>query len=216
MKTLCVLVHVPAIPYHYPFSKIGHYHKYFNDQLQKKSVKRIYESLFELMKNLEWFEKYNDVKLFLSSYFIKLCPSVLSIIKDIAYKQIKWEYILSESGIAKASISDLSQNLNNVDFTTIQSIIHHGEKFEISNLHFSRDITLNHLQQDVLKQLERFKENNSKKLISENLVSWFLQAEHLQWMSHEKDNFIFNSPFANAYDAYINYMNMFSDLKARF
>lgn|GEM_PF-4043058 len=216
MKTLCVLVHVPAVPYHYLFSKIGHYHKYFNNQLQKKSVERIYKSLFELKKNKNDFKEYIEIKLFLSSYFTRLCPSVFSIIKNIDYQQINWEYVLSESTISKAFIPDLPRNFKDVDYTTIQSIILQGKQFETSNMHFSRDIVLNHLQQDVLKQLEKFKANNNKKLISENQVSWFLQAEHLQWMSHEKDNFIFNSPFANAYDAYINFMNMFSDLKARY
>ena len=216
MKTLCVLVHVPAVPYHYPFSKIGHYHKYFNNELQKKTVERIYGLLIELIKNINSFGEYNEVKLFISSYFASLCSKIFSSIKDLVYEQINWEYVLPESVMTRASIPDLPQNFKNVDFTTIQSIVKHRKNFKIINKHFCRNLDLNHLQHDVLKQVVEFKAKYGSEVYSNSQIAWFLQAEHLQWMSHEKEKIIFNSPFANAYDAYINYMNMLSDLKAEY
>ncbi|MBT28252.1 MAG: hypothetical protein CMO01_01235 [Thalassobius sp.] len=82
---------------------------------------------------------------------------------------------------------------------------------------FRESMPINHLQEDALaflkeiSHLANLHHSNSSSLKSN--IEWFSQAEHFHWMLHNNEDLIFKSPFKTNYDAYINYMNMLTDLK---
>lgn len=219
MVTLYLLVHLPAAPYHYPFSKIGHYHKYFNKRLQKQGIDDVCNRLSEIQPEDERLKKYDEIVLLYSKYFCDLSQDVFSSEQNIIGKQVAWEYHLDYADIKQdnktALLSDLPKNTNNAEIATVQNLFSVDKKFVTFPLKTFESLTLNHLQLDVLAQVEELEKKCDESVFLEKEMPWFLQAEHLQWMSHKRTDFLFASPFSSAYDAYINFMNMLSDLKTR-
>ncbi|UZR94714.1 hypothetical protein [Chondrinema litorale] len=82
---------------------------------------------------------------------------------------------------------------------------------------FRQSMPINHLQEDALSFLKEISHlanlHHSSGSILKSNIEWFSQAEHFHWMLHNNEDLIFKSPFKTNYDAYINYMNMLTDLK---
>lgn len=208
-----LFLHLPSIPINYHFSKIGHYHTYLDRRKHSKWLKILLKYLDNIFKAQRTNNK-DFKKLACSSFTYALLPVEYQRKIDFV---LEWHFSFFNTTEVDKSIanrliciSDYNKwkaTLNNWWFVDIQS-------GSINKLNTSIWLLEpNELQLEVCGKLNDFNVRSIDSKEKRQQLEWLKNAEHLLWMSKHKEHYIYANPFKNAYDAYINFMNMFSDFK---
>lgn len=201
-----VCVHLPVAPISYSFSKIGHYHRYDSEKLQRKQEKYFIAQLKSLLKD-EVLDR--QFKFISSSYTFPLFPDEL---QEKIFRQIDWSFGSTDlrNSQLKIRVGDEVENTGEWYYFNIQT----GGLVKLADNIWT--LTPNELQAEVCRILSYLKSLHSEDTNFHQQLKWFLNAEHILWMDKDTEKYLFASPFNSPYDAYINLMNMLSDFKLRY
>jgi len=202
-----LFLHVPVIPKHYAFDKIGHYHHYVEDKKLRKQLLLFNRHVTALTQKSNWQKRFYLV---CSIYTYGLLPDYL---QQVIQLQIDWRFKqythAKEGGVLFKipALETIDQTDGNLHFYDV------GKQHLIKTSIPHTILNPNELQIEVLNILDALQDFQINNIHFHEQLNWFLNAEHILWMSKDNKQHVYSSPFSNAYDAYINVMNMLSDFK---